>query len=241
MDTMEIAVLTVDNELFNQFRRSIRLCMEPESVSPMLYQYASASVLIRNLKTESRFDVVFLDMQTENNSYQMMKKLTELVPAPILIPLYGKDDSINRLLRLQPFRLIPRESFSSELGECIRAILRDLPNTVHHPYLILKSGNSLVRIPVSRIRYLESTNRQLLIAMESGEITLKCTIGNVEQLLEDYHFLRIHKSYLVNAHCVVSLERDEVHLTDGKVLPLSRYRSEEVHSRFREIFQADTV
>lgn len=118
----------------------------------------------------------------------------------------------------------------------VRPILQELANTVLQPYLILESGNSLVRVPVRKIQYWKSTSRQLLIVTESGNITLKCAIGFVEQLLEDHHFLRIHESFLVNVHCVVSFWWDEVRMNDGKVLPLRRYRSKETRSKFQEIF-----
>ena len=55
------------------------------------------------------------------------------------------------------------------------------------------------------------------------------TLGEYEDLLEDYGFLRIHKSYVVNKSFVTSVDRDgNILMVNGKSFPISRRRKEVV-------------
>lgn len=76
-------------------------------------------------------------------------------------------------------------------------------------------------IPLEEILYLESSAHQLLI--HTGQ-----TIINIYEKLDDYEkkmqesFVRIHKSYLVNMNYIRRIDRKELLLENGTVLPVSK-------------------
>ncbi len=60
-------------------------------------------------------------------------------------------------------------------------------------------------------------------------ILVSKTLGEYEEILTDYQFIRIHKSYLVNSKHIVKLDRENlVWLSDGKSLAVSKRRKEKV-------------
>lgn len=239
--TMEIAILTNDTDFFYSFKRTLQLCLEAENVSPSIHAYTQASLLQKNLTNKVPFDLIFLDMETDKSCCRLAEQINRLLPAPILILFAGQKQAVSPLLRLQPFRLIERSHLTAELGECMRAVLYELPDTVHRPCLFLESGNSLFRIPINRIRYIESINKQLHVHTADDTLIIRYPLGTIQQLLEAYHFLRIHKSFLANANCVIRIDTSRVILDDGTILPLSRYQSQKVRRQFREAFQWDIV
>jgi len=241
MNTIEIAIVTNDNEFFYHFRRTIQLYFENASISPSLHYYQKNELLRKKLKNNVHFDLLFLDMKANNDRIRLAREIHQLIPAPVLVFFMDKHNSLSTLLRLQPFRIIQRESLTDELGECIKAVLYEIPDTIHRPYLILESGNSIYRIPIGQIRYIESINKQLHIITSKKTLVLRYPIGTVQDMLADCSFLRIHKSFLVNANYVARINTSEVILSDETSLPLSRYRSREVRQQFREAFQWDTV
>jgi len=60
------------------------------------------------------------------------------------------------------------------------------------------------------------------------------TMKEYENRLRNSGFIRIHKSYLVNYRYIYSIEINDVRLTCGKILPLSRNRVDEVKKKLRE-------
>ncbi len=54
-------------------------------------------------------------------------------------------------------------------------------------------------------------------------------IKDYEEILQDYSFIRIHKSYLVNKHYISQIGKDDtLILSDGSQIAISRRRKEEV-------------
>ena len=50
-------------------------------------------------------------------------------------------------------------------------------------------------------------------------------------MLEEFDFIRPHKSHLINIHCIQNFNRDEggfITLTDGSKIPVSRRKKEKV-------------
>lgn len=240
MKTMRLAILTRDKELLDVCNRQIRLCLRGQGIEPALHCYEEPALLQKAIQESRQFDMVFLDM-TEKSGEAVAQQLHTALAAPAVVFLVPDFEKLDRMLRLQPFRVIRRESIGEELGECLRAALRELPNSVHRPWLILDSSGNLYRIAVDTIRYMESVNKQLRVVTVGGELMLHCNLATAEELLEAYQFIRIHKSFLVNANEIVRLENQTAVLRDGTVLPISRYRTQAVRERFLEAFRWDLV
>lgn len=60
--------------------------------------------------------------------------------------------------------------------------------------------------------------------------TASRTLRHFEEMLEEFRFVRTHKSHLVNASHItrVSADRDALHLSDGSTVEISRRKKDEV-------------
>ena len=56
------------------------------------------------------------------------------------------------------------------------------------------------------------------------------TLKEMEQKLEEYNFVRTHKSHLVNIKCVINFLKEEmmVLLSDGTKIPVSKRKKENI-------------
>jgi DNA-binding LytR/AlgR family response regulator len=87
-----------------------------------------------------------------------------------------------------------------------------------------------VKVYVDEILYIESLKDYVSIHTPGKKLITKFQIGEMEKMLEELNFLRIHKSYVVNvdkitAYGAVELERGSV------VLPIGRSYKELVERR----------
>ena len=82
----------------------------------------------------------------------------------------------------------------------------------------------------AHIMYCEGeSNYTRFVFVNSKPILISKTLGEYEEILEGHHFIRIHKSFLVNKNYVTKVDREGmVYMSDGKILSISRRRKEVV-------------
>lgn len=91
-------------------------------------------------------------------------------------------------------------------------------------YLLLKSGATLIRVPVSQLTYVEVMNKHLYYHLTDGIVReVPGTLKQCESLLLSHpEFKQIHRSYIVNLRQIVELSPTAVKTSSGKELPVSR-------------------
>jgi DNA-binding LytR/AlgR family response regulator len=91
-------------------------------------------------------------------------------------------------------------------------------------YLTLKTGTGIVKLLLSQIVYVEVTYRTLQFILVNGEIleTYGYLSDYQDKLLSDLHFLKPHRSYLINLRQVTALDKKELTTTVGKTVPVAR-------------------
>ena len=86
--------------------------------------------------------------------------------------------------------------------------------------LTISLGGEMVRLPISRIRYIDVQGNYSTIHA-AGEYTVKKTLGELAEALDE-RFLRVGRSFIINLNNVSRVTRAQVYLDDGSVLPLPR-------------------
>lgn len=95
--------------------------------------------------------------------------------------------------------------------------------TQHGPQtLTLRSGKRTLSLPLAEIRYCESQGHSVVVHLARDTRTFARSLRELEAMLPAGQFARCHKSYLVNLAWVDGIERPNVHLRDGNLLPVSR-------------------
>lgn len=100
---------------------------------------------------------------------------------------------------------------------------RQLPDTIALP-----TTDGLIFTPVDDIVYCMADGGYTRMYMgDKSEMLLSKTLGDVDELLGDYHFFRIHHSTLINLKKVkkyIRGEGGEVIMSNGQNLPVARTR-----------------
>ncbi|MFH0894023.1 MAG: response regulator [Bacteroidota bacterium] len=104
--------------------------------------------------------------------------------------------------------------------------------------IIVKKGSAVHVIPVAKILYLEADGDYVLIHTAEGKFMKEKTMKYYESHLTPTHFIRIHRSYIVNIDQVEKVELFEldthlVVLKNGSKIRASR----EGYKKMREFFQ----
>ena len=85
-----------------------------------------------------------------------------------------------------------------------------------------------ISLPAEEIFYIESLDDEVVVHTLAGEsLRTRTPISRWEATLNELHFVRIHRSYIVRRELIIRASRTEVEL-DGVTLPVSRKYAERV-------------
>lgn len=91
-------------------------------------------------------------------------------------------------------------------------------------FIFVKTNKKSLKVHLDDILYVESLSDYVRFHLSSQRLTIHATLKNVEQWLPAQEFPRIHKSYIVALSKVVSVEGNQVKLTDQDLPIGSNYR-----------------
>jgi len=102
-----------------------------------------------------------------------------------------------------------------------------------------QSKNALHKVYFHEIRYIETSGKGTLIHTEKGEIPSTRQMKQYEELLEGATLVRCHAGYIVNLRYFDTLEENEITLTDGARIPVSRSRRKQVLLKIQQFYGDD--
>ncbi len=115
-----------------------------------------------------------------------------------------------------------------------RNILLDYVNPMKHSRekVALSTSDGIVFITIKDIVYCESQGNYSKIFTQQGKsFTFTKPLKDLEEMLHENQFFRVHHSYLVNLRKVekyIRTDGGDIKLTNGKIIPVSRQKKEEV-------------
>jgi two-component system, LytTR family, response regulator len=183
-------------------------------------------------------DLIFLDIQMPKiNGFEMLE-LIENPPAVIFTTAFDEfaikafeSNAVDYLLK--PFS---KERFEKAIQKYLQhsnntstqqVIEAAASSPLQQNRIVVKDSNKIKIIPVNKIHYLEAADDYVKIITGEGSFLKKRTMNFFEQSLSAYHFVRIHRSYLVNTQLITRIdvyEKDShlLLLTTGEKLPVSK-------------------
>lgn len=100
--------------------------------------------------------------------------------------------------------------------------------------LTLKAGTQIWSFYIDDIYYVEAQLNKIHVVTRVADILLPIGITEVESLLTNEPFIRVHRSYLVNMQHIDRISNRVVYMEKGKEIAISKYRLREVKKKLLE-------
>ena len=192
---------------------------------------------------EDKPDLIFLDIQMPKISGFEMLELLDDPPAIIFTTAYDqyaiKAFEVSAVDYL--FKPFSEERFNDALKKSF-ALIKDkfqqnstIKNIIDHhdekieflERVVIKDGSKISIVPVESIKWIEAQDDYVMINSEQGRFLKKKTMKFFENHLDENMFIRIHRSYIINADFIQHLEQKgkesyQLILKNGRELPVSK-------------------
>ncbi|PWT76647.1 MAG: DNA-binding response regulator [Bacteroidetes bacterium] len=210
-------------------------------ISEICYNGASALKAIE----VNRPDLLFLDIEMpQMNGFQLLEKLPELNFELIFTTSY--DQYAIKAIRLSALdyllKPIDREELQKAVQKVTQRLKKPLPQqldillkNLHQPSsslnkIAIPTMEGLLMIHVdSIINCISERNYTILILKNKQKVIASRTLKEIEEMLEDYSFTRVHHSHVVNLNEVEKYVKGEggyLLMSNGTTVDVSRSRKE---------------
>lgn len=228
--TVTTRIAVCDDEAIDcqQILQLTKTIMQEQGRPCELYAYASGAALLEALKRGAQFHILLLDvLMAGMDGIELAANLRRHGDNTAIIFI-----SVNREMALQGYEVAALRYLAKPVRPTLlQEALLFCCQSLECKEILLPTGKGQRRIVLANLVYAEAAGRctKLFLTEQQEEYSLK--FSNLTTLLPEEQFVLCHRSYLVNLKFVSYLRRQELELTTGARIPVSKYRQEEVRRR----------
>ncbi len=236
---IKIVICFENEKLLHLLKKEIKNCFASRGVLVEILAYSSASRLLR---FPVQADIVLFNAEMPHGviipaveKLKLLNKNLVSIAANTLPEL-----SYEQLFRLQPLFLL-NDSFSKTGLRNVLCRAYEMATT-NNAYFSYYRRPEYKRISISDIVYFYSEARVIHVITTDGEDCFYHKLDDIEKVLlaRDYHFMRIHKSFLVNPAYIEQYDRKTMRLVTGEVLLISEYNRKQTNQYLKGFLELST-
>lgn len=231
MDKINILLCDDNSEFLRIFKKRMAEYSEHFIFEDM---YSSGKEVLE-IKDFGKYDVVFLDISMPDISgielADIIRKKNNTIN---IVFITNMEELVFESIKYRPFRFIRKGRLDVELEECLKALIKERELGLKTIEIGNKSNRIIVT--VSNIIYVESFHHEITVHCIDGQYKVRDTLHRLENVLNEFSFMRIHKGCIVNPAYTYCIEKGTVilkdYVADKKELKISRNRIAMVKQQF---------
>ena len=214
---MNIAIIDDNQNDLEEIRNDIEKFYGGGTCS--IDSYACTDDFLSSLKSHS-YDLIFLDIILEDeNGIKVGESVNAVSPSTDIVFVSAHPEYFQDVYKARHAWFLTKPLDWYRFSDAMTRIsARAVKGTV-----TIQARQGVERVPVSGILYLESNLKHTLFHMKDGSIAdYSINMAEVEKQLPEIMFVRIHKSYIVNARDITKYNSRQVVLKGSINLPFGR-------------------
>jgi DNA-binding LytR/AlgR family response regulator len=169
-------------------------------------------------------DILLMDVYLAGgeSGISLAQRVNHLLPDTQIIFLTGHPDVSTEVYQARHVYLMHKDKISTELASALSIAIRNLDKP-DSDALCIRYRNQISLLPKNEIEYLEKDLRMIHFHMRHGIIYH--AYGKFDDYapeIADYHFVRCHRSYVVNLDYLKCIRGSDLLLLDGTAIPIGR-------------------
>jgi len=232
---------------------------EPDSIKLLLLQLAQTCPQVEVIATYNNSvkasneieglhpDLLFLDIEMPViDGFELLNKILHLNFSVIFITAYNQ--YALKAFRFNALDYLVKPIDTNELAEAVAKAEKKIKPTSTQLSLLqrqmrgematkiaIPGQNGVSFIELNEIVFVEASNNySKLILTDKRIFTVSKTLKDVQDVLEESHFLRVHRQYIINLNHVKQFNRNEsiLIMDNGEHLPIARNQKERLVEKY---------
>ena len=192
------------------------------------------SLLFELEENPNRFDIIIIDIIMKNvNGIDATKILRNYGYKRIIIFLTSSSEFALDAFEVEPLSyLIKSSKDKNKFKDILLKAILQVENIATKKLIIYNRQKNII-ITLNTIIYIESINKKIIIyRLNEDPEEAYHTLNKVYDKIENFGFIRCHKSYIVNTNYIVSFNKLHCILKNNIIIPIGRKYSNEFKNKF---------
>ncbi len=161
--------------------------------------------------TKTKFDLVFLDISMpEISGLELANKILELEPSTYIIFQTAYEEFAIEAFQTGGLGYLLKPVDEKTIQESLKKAKKHLESKLNTTKKLLgKSGGTLYLIDIDDIYYIKADLDEVIVRIKDTDVYVRKKIGDLDTLLKEKNFFRVHRSYLVNVDKIESMDSIE--------------------------------
>lgn len=184
---------------------------------------------------KGQFDIILLDIQMKHlDGMAAAEKIRKVDPDVIIIFItstvqYAVQgyavDALGYVLKPVPY---------TQFEQLFDKAITRAQAKRQHIYVKVSVDDKQLKLDCDSISYIESQRNNVVIHGDNTDYVTAGPLKRFEEMLFEHGFSKCHNAYLINLSYVEGVQKEEVILTNGVTLPISRARKKEFMAALTE-------
>ena len=214
---MRIAICEDEKTAAQQLASMVGQQMAAFGVAAKTDIYLSAKDL---LDSPVLYDLLLLDCKlNEGTGIDVARELRGRRSDVAIIFVTAYDDYVYEGYEVNAYRYLLKPIDETVL----RKTLSDyITHFEREKYLDFISGKRMLRLKLSEIMYIESSEKHTIIRYTGGSYETVATVAELQARINSYAFFRTHRRFIVNMKYIMEVDKSIIRLTNDEKIEISR-------------------
>lgn len=216
---MSIQIAIVEDETV--YRDELLRCVNMWSVEKdacVAHEFSDGETFLRSYNDQNDYDLVILDVDLKGkDGMTVAQDLRNMGYDKTLVFMTNYAEYMQKGYEVEAFRYFLKPIRYDDIAKCLDRVLEDKQSghfLFHYQY-------EQRRIPYREIIYVSSQNHYLTIYLDNRNEKCKMPMKNFVGTMPPY-FLKCHRSFAVNIHHVRKYVNNQLHMSNGAIIDVSR-------------------
>lgn len=246
--SVPIKILIVEDEMVIAANISLQLTTLGYEVTGILARGEEALTKIK----QNQPDILLMDISLKGaiDGVETVKLMQNEYTIPVIYLTANFDDTnFNRAKGTNPYAFISKPFIKLDLQRAIELTIsrmvseNSLENSskqentaafILSDFIFVRHQNKMVKVHIKDILYIEAERNYCRIYSIKKEYLLVMTLKDMEAKLPHQHFIRVHRSFIVNISQIDEVANNHIVITK-KVIPISKTLKEKLLKRLQTI------